>query len=156
MDSSNRNGWNIRERYIAHYYFYRNCGYYLHSSLDGNERSLSGSTRRSSDRFHALTNCTGRTRSVRYLRYYYRYPGRHSSTIRQHGTVDYNVRNRRNHYQPFFANFRLSLFATMSVVFVFCGTLAVAYSQGWDIDAVTQMCVAGVIAVAVEHLVHIE
>ncbi|CUF99314.1 subtilisin-like serine protease, putative [Bodo saltans] len=55
----------------------------------------------------------------------------------------------------FFANFRLSLFATMSVVFVFCGTLAVAYTQGWDIDAVTQICVAGVIAVAVEHLVHI-
>jgi hypothetical protein len=55
----------------------------------------------------------------------------------------------------FFANLRLALFSTFGVVFVFCGTLAVAYTQGWDIDAVTQICVAGVIAVAVEHLVHI-
>lgn len=54
-----------------------------------------------------------------------------------------------------FCNIRLSLFATLGVVFVLCATLGTASIQGWDIDAVTQICVAGVLAVAVEHLVHV-
>jgi hypothetical protein len=54
-----------------------------------------------------------------------------------------------------FGNMRIALFAALGVVLVLCGTLAAAAVQGWDIDAVTQICVAGVIAIAAEHLVHI-
>lgn len=54
-----------------------------------------------------------------------------------------------------FGSIRMALFATLGAVLTLCGTLAAAATQGWDLDAVMQICVAGVIAIAAEHLVHL-
>jgi hypothetical protein len=54
-----------------------------------------------------------------------------------------------------FGSFRLGFLCAMISTFVLCGTLAVAFTQGWDLDAVMQICVAVVIAVACEHVIHL-
>ena len=54
-----------------------------------------------------------------------------------------------------FGSIRLGLLCAFISTFVLCGTLAVAFTQGWDLDAVMQICVAVVIAVACEHVIHI-
>ncbi len=54
-----------------------------------------------------------------------------------------------------FGSLRLGVLCALVTTFVLCGTLAVAFTQGWDLDAVMQICVAVVIAVACEHVVHL-
>jgi hypothetical protein len=54
-----------------------------------------------------------------------------------------------------FGSLRLGVLCAFITTFVLCGTLAVAFTQGWDLDAVMQICVAVVIAVACEHVVHL-
>jgi hypothetical protein len=54
-----------------------------------------------------------------------------------------------------FGSLRLGVLCACVTTFVLCGTLAVAHTQGWDLDAVMQICVAVVIAVGCEHVVHI-
>ncbi len=55
----------------------------------------------------------------------------------------------------FFGSLRFALIATVLAGFVLSGTLATATVAGWALDSTVQVCIAVVLAVASEHLVHL-
>ena len=55
----------------------------------------------------------------------------------------------------FFGSLRFAVISTILSGFVLCGTLASAFVLGWDLDSTMQICIAVVLAVASEHVVHL-
>jgi hypothetical protein len=55
----------------------------------------------------------------------------------------------------FFVSLRFAIIGTALSGFVLSGVLAAARLMGWDLDSTMQICVAVVLAVAAEHMVHL-